>query len=50
VDADVVELPSRAMAVLVRLALNVVTEPKEILAIHPMTYQYRFRNRTFFTL
>ena len=49
-DADVVKLPSQAMAVLIRLPLNVVTASKETWAIHPMSYLYRSRDRTFFTL
>jgi len=49
-DADVVKLPSQAMAVLFRLALNVVAVSKETWAIHPMSYLYQSRNRTFFTL
>jgi len=49
VDADMVKLPSQAMAVLIRLALNVVAVSRKTWAIHPMSYLYRTRNRTFFT-
>ena len=37
-DADVVKLPSQAMAVLIRLALNVVGASSETWAIHLMSY------------
>jgi len=50
VDVDVVKLPSQAIAVLIRLAVNVVAASRETWAIHPMSYMYRSRNRTFFTL
>jgi len=48
VDADVVTPPSQAMAVLTRVALNVVSASRDTWAIHPMSYRYRSRNRTFF--
>jgi len=50
VDADVVKLPSQEMAVIIRLALKVVAASKETWEIHPMSYLYRSRNRTFFKL